>query len=69
MLNVLTCIEKASFVDAFSRMFNRDSHCVKRLDSLFLYYKTCVNRRIPFEAVVLSHCVLINYGPHSKKER
>ena len=69
MFKVLTCIEKASFAKAFSRMFTGDRHCVKRLNSLFLCYKPCIKRRLPIYAVVPSHCVLMYLGLVAKKQR
>jgi len=65
MLKVLTCIEKASFAEAFSRMFTGDRHCVERLDSLF----PCIELRIksirPIDALVPPHYVFINSGIRS----
>ena len=60
MLKVLTCIEKANFAEAFGLMFTGDRRCDKRVDSLFPCIEFRIKRRIPIDAVVPPHYVLIN---------
>ena len=65
MLEVLTCIEKASFAKAFSQVFTGDRHFLKILNSLFLGYKPGIKRRVPIYAVVPSHGALMYSGTRS----